>query len=637
MSSVCYSFLLHGGEVVVTPGSFVASCATLRELIELAASPLSGSSDEQPHSLPRVRADTLSLLVAAHEASLSDEGEGVGVSRVAELLRLRLLRAAAQPDEGKGKQPQTDPDAERWDATALADAVETSNFLGNGRLHSELCAAVAADLTCRDGAEIRQRFALPDDLAPEARAVVTQALVHAQPLSSEEAKAAAVECEGSWPMAALSPDSLRLLFTDLPHQQLQQAALSCCCWAVAACEEGASQVQRGAAFMQDVYMHPRALAVPVPTTDGASHSGPASWRMLAERHAKLCSRKGSVEELCWLLAVTLAVLTAADGTVLTPEQLSFASRLLAASETPQVSVKLKLRQQTLRGIQEAANAASQTVTLDADALPLLRSFTVAYTNWALAAAQFALLALGGEAGEDWHVADILADGCLVFFLSPCRDAVTKAIAAQRGSALALAASDAMNPEAARAPVEWLRKYRGVEVAALADADSDGTLCAVTLLLDVDPSAELPLLLPQPIQLAVTPDMLRKCVHLHAFASAYTVLGAQAVLLRCPAVCTPPTAQLVWQAAADSAADASWATGAGKTWMGTLNTGILFELILCTNALGFNELQGVVCQAVASMIAGKTPEEIRTTFNIRNDFTPEEEAAVRAENAWAWEA
>jgi hypothetical protein len=32
-----------------------------------------------------------------------------------------------------------------------------------------------------------------------------------------------------------------------------------------------------------------------------------------------------------------------------------------------------------------------------------------------------------------------------------------------------------------------------------------------------------------------------------------------------------------------------------------------------------------------------PEEIRATFNITNDFSPEEEAQVREENKWCEEA
>lgn len=61
---------------------------------------------------------------------------------------------------------------------------------------------------------------------------------------------------------------------------------------------------------------------------------------------------------------------------------------------------------------------------------------------------------------------------------------------------------------------------------------------------------------------------------------------------------------------------------------------LFELILAANNLKIQELIDLTCAKVASMIKGKTPEEIRKTFNIQNDFTPEEEEAVRAENKWA---
>lgn len=37
--------------------------------------------------------------------------------------------------------------------------------------------------------------------------------------------------------------------------------------------------------------------------------------------------------------------------------------------------------------------------------------------------------------------------------------------------------------------------------------------------------------------------------------------------------------------------------------------------------------------MANLIRGKTPQEIRSTFNIENDFTLEEEEAIRQENKW----
>mmetsp|Transcript_21973 Transcript_21973/g.47306 ORF Transcript_21973/g.47306 Transcript_21973/m.47306 type:complete len:183 (-) Transcript_21973:227-775(-) len=65
--------------------------------------------------------------------------------------------------------------------------------------------------------------------------------------------------------------------------------------------------------------------------------------------------------------------------------------------------------------------------------------------------------------------------------------------------------------------------------------------------------------------------------------------------------------------------------------------MLFELILAANYMDIKPLLDLTCAKVASMIKGKTPEQIRKTFNIQNDFTPEEEAAVRAENKWAEES
>lgn len=61
---------------------------------------------------------------------------------------------------------------------------------------------------------------------------------------------------------------------------------------------------------------------------------------------------------------------------------------------------------------------------------------------------------------------------------------------------------------------------------------------------------------------------------------------------------------------------------------------LFEIILVANYLDIKCLLDLGCAKVASMIKGKTPEQIRNTFNIKTDFTPEEEEAVRAENRWA---
>ena len=62
--------------------------------------------------------------------------------------------------------------------------------------------------------------------------------------------------------------------------------------------------------------------------------------------------------------------------------------------------------------------------------------------------------------------------------------------------------------------------------------------------------------------------------------------------------------------------------------------ILILIFQAANFLNIKDLLDLTCQTVADMIKGKTPEEIRKTFNIKN--TPEDEEEVRRENQWAFE-
>ncbi|PRQ41894.1 putative S-phase kinase-associated protein [Rosa chinensis] len=63
---------------------------------------------------------------------------------------------------------------------------------------------------------------------------------------------------------------------------------------------------------------------------------------------------------------------------------------------------------------------------------------------------------------------------------------------------------------------------------------------------------------------------------------------------------------------------------------------LYELITAAYSLDIKNLVDLTCQRVADMIKTITPEDICKAYNIKTEFTPEEEEEVRRENPWAFE-
>jgi S-phase kinase-associated protein 1 len=69
------------------------------------------------------------------------------------------------------------------------------------------------------------------------------------------------------------------------------------------------------------------------------------------------------------------------------------------------------------------------------------------------------------------------------------------------------------------------------------------------------------------------------------------------------------------------------------YLNNMGMEILFEVIKSANFLEIESLLDLTCAKVATMLKGKSVEEIRETFGIENDFTPEEEEEIKKENTW----
>jgi len=64
---------------------------------------------------------------------------------------------------------------------------------------------------------------------------------------------------------------------------------------------------------------------------------------------------------------------------------------------------------------------------------------------------------------------------------------------------------------------------------------------------------------------------------------------------------------------------------------------LFEMTIAANFMNIEPLIRLTCAKTASLMWGKTAEEIREEFGLENDFTPEEEAELIKENKYVEES
>ncbi|CAN1263205.1 SKP1-like protein 9 [Linum perenne] len=74
----------------------------------------------------------------------------------------------------------------------------------------------------------------------------------------------------------------------------------------------------------------------------------------------------------------------------------------------------------------------------------------------------------------------------------------------------------------------------------------------------------------------------------------------------------------------------------EEFVSELNNDELRELIDAANYLNVPSLLNILNENAASRIKNKSVEFVRKFFGIENDFTPEEEQAIRDQHPWAYE-
>ena len=71
----------------------------------------------------------------------------------------------------------------------------------------------------------------------------------------------------------------------------------------------------------------------------------------------------------------------------------------------------------------------------------------------------------------------------------------------------------------------------------------------------------------------------------------------------------------------------------KKFLDKMDQSQLISIITASNFLNNKPLLDLGCAMVASMIKGKSTDQIRGMFGIENDFTPEEDEEIKKQNRW----
>ena len=400
--------------------------------------------------------------------------------------------------------------------------------------------------------------------------------------------------------------------------------------------------------MRDIYCRATGGAMPLA----------ANGRAVATRHVRLATGCATAEDAESLVEACVAAME--DGVTLSGEQLSFtacAIRTALVSTMQQKRSSTTVRTRILAAAAQSAGRAKRETqaALEHGAVPgaavadALRDADVALARHAAMVLQLSLLGVALEV-ENWFALPAIAAVTqeALAGLGGALDAVLDAAAGDDAAVLAAASlRAALRPEATADPAAWLMARReardGQAIASLVPdvdllVDEDAvqeTDAAAEGAEEKEPEAKHA---PAAVVVPLPRSVYSRCTIVQALARGSLAMhGAPPpgtlLLLRAPGVTNSVMAHVNAAGASMAATEANgvWPDEHAITFTRALDNSSLFGAILAANALGFQTLLGATTTAVARMMAGKSPEEIRAMFDIKNDFTPEEEEAVRQEN------